>query len=150
VSSAAAEQMYSRHQLCADLQPSEKCFRVQQYNEGSFDLCFHEHVPSHRISQVSGLEVLRALAGQYASWTGTNILHSRLNKRHGNPSRYPVLVHHVSYPEEGVIRYSVCAGRAYAWFDAVLAPDCFRQFGNHGGETRKSRKREKGKKQVCR
>gem|GEM_PF-2517850 len=127
MSSQISEELYSRHQLCDDLHSGEKCFRVQRYNEGRFDLAFHEHVPSHRISQESGLEVLRALAGHYAGWAGTSILRSRLNNRPGPLSRYPVLVHQVTYPEEGAIRYSVSSGAVYAWFDAVLTPSRFRQ-----------------------
>lgn len=127
MSSPTSEQIYSRHQLCADLKPGDKCFRVQLYNEGTFELSFHEHVPSHRISQESGLEVLRALAGHYAGWAGTSILRSRLNNRPGNPSIYPVLSYDISYPEEGVIRYSVSSGSVSAWYDAVLIPARFRQ-----------------------
>lgn len=121
------ESMDSGKNLCPDLRAGDKCFRVQRYNEGKFDQLFHEHVPSHRLSLESELEVLRGLAGYYAGWEGTFILHSRLNSRPGGPSRYPVLMHHVSYPEGGVIRRTVSAGSASAWSDAVLSRENFRQ-----------------------
>ncbi len=96
--------MYERYKLCPDLISGHKCFRVQRYNKGSFDEVFHEHVPSHRISLDSELEVLRVLSGHYTDWSGAFILHSHLNKRRGGPSQYPVFTSHVSYPEEGTIR----------------------------------------------
>ena len=119
--------IYSRHQLCPDLRPRERCFRVQCYNEGKFEQVFHEHVPLHRISQASTVEVLCSLVGHYAAWSGSFILNSRLNNRPGGASRYPGFVHHVSYPEKGVIRHYVSSGAASAWSDAVLSLEDFRQ-----------------------
>ncbi len=119
--------MYERYKLCPDLILGQKCFRVQRYNEGNFDEVFHEHVPSHRISLDSELEVLRVLAGHYTDWSGTFILHSRLNKRRGGPSQYPVFTYHFSYPEEGTIRRYVSSGDVSAWSDTVIVHSKFCQ-----------------------
>ena len=118
--------IYSRHQLCPVLLAGEKCFRVHRYNEGQFDQVFHEHVPSRRLSRQTESEVLRGLVGRYAGWEGTYILHSHLNNRPGGPSRYPGFVHNVSYPEEGVLRYTVSSGSVSAWSDTVLTAGSFR------------------------
>jgi hypothetical protein len=121
--------VYSRHHLCPYLRTRERCFVVQCYNQGNFDQVFHEHVPLHRISQESTVEVLCSLVGHYDGWSGLFILNSRLNNRRGGPSRYPSYVHHISYPEEGVIRHYVSSGSILAWSDAVLSPEIFRPMG---------------------
>jgi len=118
--------MYSKQLLCPDLQVGDKCFRVQRYNEGEFNLVFHEHVPARRLSLNTEIEVLRGLIGRYADWDGTYILHSHLNSRSGGPSRYPGFVYHTSYPEDGVIRRTVGSGAVSAWSDTVLIPSRFR------------------------
>jgi len=118
---------YTRYRLCPNLNPGEKCFCVQRYNEGKVDEVFHEHVPSHRISLDSEIEALRALVSHCAGWPDTFILHSHLNNRRGGPSRYPGFTSHVEYPEEGVIRRYFSSGGATAWSDTVIAPGSFRQ-----------------------
>ncbi len=124
---ATPGEMYTRYRLCPDLKVKEKCFRVQLYNEGKVDEPFHEHVPSHRISLDSEIEVLRALVGLYAAWPGTFILRSHLNNRRGAPSRYPGFMSHVEYPEEGVLRRYFSSGSATAWSDTVIATSNFRK-----------------------
>ena len=124
---AIPRDIYTRQHLCPDLKVKETCFRVQRYNEGTIEEVFHEHVPSHRLSLDSEIEVLRALVDHCAGWPPTFILHSRLNNRRGGPSRYPGFMSHVMYPEEGVIRRYFRSGHAVAWSDAVIVANRFRQ-----------------------
>jgi len=119
--------MYSGFKLCPDLKIKQKCFRVRRYREGGFEETFHEHVPSHRISLESELEVLRGLVDQCAGWPPTYILRSRLNKRRGGPSQYPGFTSHVEYPEPGVIRRYFSSSHATAWADEVVVPASFRR-----------------------
>ena len=118
--------MYEDHKICTELIHGEKCFRVHRYCKGEIAELFHEHVPSRRISLESETEVLRALVGQCEGWNGMFILHSRLNNRTGGPSRHPVFLSKVSYPEAGVIRRYSSAGNATAWSDTVISPGGFR------------------------
>jgi hypothetical protein len=120
---------YTRFKLCPDLKIKEKCFRVQRYKEGAYEETFHEHVPSHRLSLESELEILRGLVDQCAGSPPTFILHSRLNKRGGKPPQYPKFIAHVEYPEPGVIRRYFGLSRATAWSDEVVGPALFRPTG---------------------
>jgi hypothetical protein len=115
------ESIYSRDHLCPELKPGKKCFVVQQYGNGACSVVFHEHVPSHRISQESELAVLHDLALHYSGYSAVSILHSRLNGRRGGPLRFPVFPHHVSYPEEGVLRHSLTCTSASVWLDSVIS-----------------------------
>jgi hypothetical protein len=121
--------MYTRDHLCSELKPGLKCFVVQQYNEANVTIAFHEHVPAHRISQESEGAVLHDLALHYGGYSGISILRSRLNNRRGDPTRFPTFHHHVSYPEEGVIRQSVTCTSATVWLDSVISPQEFRKHG---------------------
>jgi hypothetical protein len=118
--------MYEGHNLCPELAVGQVCFRVKTYNDGIFESVFHEHVPSHRISQDNAIEALRSLVARYSEWPGTFILHSLLNERRGKPSRYPGFVSHTSYPEPGVIRHYISAPRAHAWYDSIISKAKFR------------------------
>jgi hypothetical protein len=122
-----AKSMYSRDHLCPDLRPGNKCFVIQQYSGPTMGVVFHEHVPSHRISQESELAVLHDLALHYSGYGGVSIPHSRLNGRHGGPTRFPVFPHHVSYPEEGVLRHSLTCTSASVWLDSVISATAFRK-----------------------
>lgn len=126
---AADGGLYEGHHLCPDLVPGQMCFRAKTYNEGVFETVFHEHIPSHRISQESANEALRSLVARYSEWPGTFILRSHLNKRGRNPECYPGFIHHVSYPEPGAIRHTVSGPRAHAWHDSVLSKAAFRPPG---------------------
>jgi hypothetical protein len=123
------KEMYTGFEICPDLKLKEKCFRVQLYdhNKVKYEEVFHEHIPMRRISLDSELEALRALVDHFAGWPATFILHSRLNNRPGGPSRYPVFVCNVEYPEKGVIRRYVRSGDALAWSDFVISQGDFRQ-----------------------
>lgn len=118
--------IYTRYKLCHNLCVGQKCFRVQKYSEGIHEMVFHEHVPSHRISQDSSQEVLRTLVVHFAGWSAQYILSSNLNNRRGAPSRGPIPLYYVDYPEEGVVRYTVSGGNTNAWYDKVIAPNDFR------------------------
>lgn len=124
-----AERMYTRDHLCPELTASSKCFVVQVYKGGKASIAFHEHVPSHRISRESEDAVLHDLALRYGGYGGISILHSRLNNRGGQPKRFPIFLHHVSYPEEGVIRHSITCTSASIWLDCVILPRAFRKQG---------------------
>ncbi|MEJ2106123.1 MAG: hypothetical protein P8X48_02185 [Acidiferrobacteraceae bacterium] len=119
--------MYEEYKICPMLSRKEKCFRVQQYEEGNVVEVFHEHVPANRISLDSEMEVLRTLVGQVAGWNGQFILHSRLNERRGGPSKYPSFISNVSYPEKGVLRRYIRSGGVTAWSDTVVTPGEFRR-----------------------
>lgn len=125
--------MYENYKICPLLSVKEKCVRVQRYTEGEFIECFHEHVPSRRLSLDAESEALRALVGQCAGWNGALILHSRLNNRKGGPSRYPGLTSHVGYPEAGVIRRYWSAGDVTAWSDTVIVASSFRSEHTENG-----------------
>lgn len=118
--------MHSGFQSCPELKVRDKCFRVHWYEHGNVEEIFHEHVPSHRLSLESGLEVLRGLVSQCARWPLTDILRSRLNERPGEPYRYPGFRSHVEHPEPGVIRRYFGSGPATAWYDEVIDPAKFR------------------------
>lgn len=122
----AANEMYEGYDLCPELAIGQVCFRVKIYKAGIFEGVFHEHVPSHRISQDRAIEALRSLVARYSEWPGTFILRSLLNERSGEPSRYPGFVIHTSYPEPGVIRCYVCASRVNAWYDSIISKAKFR------------------------
>lgn len=118
--------IYTGDQLCTDLRPRQRCFRCARYNEGHIAEVFHEHVPSHRLSQTSAIEVLRTLSSHCVGWPAAYILHSALNKRSGGPTRYPGFITDVSYPEPGVVRCTVSTGNGWAWMDRVVLPESFR------------------------
>ena len=127
VKTSDSEALYDGHDLCPKLSPGQMFFRVKTYNEGVFETVFHEHVPSHRLSQDSATEALRSLVARYSEWPDAFILHSLLNKRGRNPQCYPGFAHHVGYPERGVLRHTVGASNAHAWHDAVVEKGSFRQ-----------------------
>lgn len=118
--------MYERFKLCSDLEAREKCFRVLEYSCGEISEVFHEHIPTHRISQDSAMEALRALVSQFEGWGGRFNLHSRLNNRPGGPDQYPGFLCHVTYPEPGVIRRYVNSSDVTAWVDQVINRGAFR------------------------
>ena len=121
--------VYTRDHLCPELKAGSKCFVVQQYKDGEVLVTFHEHVPSHRISQESEGAVLHHLALHYGGYSGPSILHSRLNNKRGDLARFPTFHHHVSYPEQGVVRHSVTCTHATVWLDSVISPKAFRKQG---------------------
>lgn len=125
--STSRQGIYTRYRLCPDLSPKQKCIRVQRYKEGRSEEVFHEHIPSHRLSQASEVEALRALASHYAAWPAIFILHSYLNGRKAGPQRYPGFTNHVEYPEEGVIRRYFGAHGVTAWSDTVVTASDFRR-----------------------
>ena len=118
--------MYENFKLCPILGFKEMCLCVQQYSDGMITELFHQHVPSHRLSQAAEFEVLRCLVGKFASWNGQYILHSRLNRRTGGPSQHPRFCSKVEYPEPGVIRHYISSGNTSAWSDRVIRAGEFR------------------------
>jgi len=79
------------------------------------------------LSQENANEALRSLVARYSEWPGRFILHSLLNNRGSNPQCYPGFIHHVSYPELGVIRHTVSTSNAHAWYDTVISKAAFRR-----------------------
>jgi hypothetical protein len=114
-------QHYDGHQLCDTLIAGQTCFRADLYQSGLFNMVFHEHIPAHRISEARGNEVLRSLAARHSDWPGKFILQSHLNQRGEERGCYAGFVHHVSFPEPGVVRTMVSAPTAHAWRDAVVS-----------------------------
>jgi len=114
-------QHYDGQQLCDTLIAGQMCFRADVYRSGVFNMVFHEHIPAHRISEARANEVLRSLAARYSDWLGKFILQSHLNQRGQEPAFYPGFVHHLSYPEPGVVRTMVSTPTAHAWRDAVVS-----------------------------
>lgn len=77
----------SGFQLCEDLVPKQKCFKLRRYNQGVFEPLFHEHVPAHRISFDAAKEVLRALVVRFENLAASQILSCHLNDRGRKPIR---------------------------------------------------------------
>ena len=123
--------IHMSHQLCPELKTSELCFRSHGYRNGAISETMHEHIPAHRISQESAREAVRALAEHSAGWPAVFMLHSRLNNTSGGPPRYPTFVTNVSYPEEGVVRYTISSGDGWAWFNKVINLQDFRRSTDH-------------------
>lgn len=119
------DQMYSHFQLCKDIEPKQKCFRLRRYNQGVFEDVFHEHVSKHRISLDSAKEMMKALVLRHEEVTAQHILRCYLNKGR-NPKALDHLKIVVGYPEPGVIRRYI-GHNIQAWMDEVIDPGKFRQ-----------------------
>ncbi|QBC44735.1 hypothetical protein [Iodobacter fluviatilis] len=122
---------YSNFKICKKLRKKEKCFRVELYNNGLFVEVFHEHIPTHRISEQNAHGVLKALIIHYSEQEAVSIFHSYLNKRGKNPSVPATFNFHMEYPEPGVIRKYICSHTVNTWFDEVISTDYFRPSGNN-------------------
>ena len=120
-----SDEMYSGVQLCNDLKPKQRCFRLRKYNEGTFDDIFHEHVPDRRISAGNAREMMKALVLRYEEAHAERILRSYLNSRRGSPAACNPFQITVEYPEPGVMR-TYCGTNVQAWMDEVIAPGKFR------------------------
>ena len=119
--------MYSGFQLCARLEPGEKCFRLRKYEQGEFIELFHEHVPAHRISQDNAMAALKSLVLRYQEAEAGRILRHYLNGRGSSPKAEDhYCLFHVEYPEPGVIR-KYCGINIEAWMDEVIDPGKFRE-----------------------
>ncbi len=117
--------MYTRFQLCSDLKPKQKCFKLRRYNEGLFEDVFHEHVPNHRVSLDDALAMMRTLVLRYEGHEASSILRHYLNTRGRKPSARH-LRFDVEYPEPGVIRRYCSSNHIHAWMDEVISPEQFR------------------------
>jgi hypothetical protein len=120
------DQMYSGFQLCNDIEPKQKCFRLRRYNQGVFEDVFHEHIPKHRISLDSSIEMMKALVLRYEEFAAPYIIRCYLNSRGRNPAAINLLRIVIEYPEPGVIR-RYCGNDVQVWMDEVIAPEKFRQ-----------------------
>lgn len=117
--------MCDGYKICPTLQEGEKCVRVQKYDQGRIRELFHEHVPSHRISDDQLHDTLKALIGLFGGWSAEAVLHSRLNNRKGGQVRSPNFIYHETYPEKGVLRIYLSSGDITTWFDSVVQPSAF-------------------------
>jgi hypothetical protein len=120
------DQTYSRFQLCNDMEPKEKCFRLRRYNQGVFEDVFHEHVLKHRISLDRGIEMMKALVLRHGEFAALYILRCYLNSRGRDPEAYHFQIN-IKYPEPGVIRRYCGSYNVQAWMDEVIVPGKFRQ-----------------------
>lgn len=118
--------MYSGFQLCNDMEPKQKCFRLRRYNQGVFDDIFHEHVPKHRISLDSAIELMKVLVLRHSEVAAPYILRCYLNSRGREPQALDPFRCDVEYPEPGVIRRYCSSNNVQAWMDEVIDPGKFR------------------------
>lgn len=79
ISMSKDREIYSGFEICNDLQPNQKCFRVRLYKEGRFRDKFHEHIPKHRISQQNAIDCLKTLVIRCLDWRYSYILGTYLN-----------------------------------------------------------------------
>ncbi|MSP43669.1 MAG: hypothetical protein EXR08_09945 [Alphaproteobacteria bacterium] len=112
---------YENYRLCPDLKIKEFCIVLEQYHDGSFDREFHQHIPSHRLSQPSKIEMLKALVVRYAQFGPETIVSAYVNERGHSPLHSDQFRFHNSYPEPGVQRV-YCGTNTKAWIDQVIAP----------------------------
>lgn len=117
---------YSGFQICDDLKPNQKCFRIRLYKEGEYEDLFHEHIPKHRISGDSAINFMRTLVAKYSEWNDSTILSTYLNNRRGKPTANRSIQMPIEYPEPGVMRRYCCSGDVDVWMDEVIEPDIFR------------------------
>ena len=123
------EQACSGFELCPTLQPRFRCIRIRRYNAGrgeAFTELFHEHIPEHRASEYSSVEILRALVVAHAKMEASEIVRCYLNRQGHKPEASDLLQIHVEYPEPGVIRKG-CGGDVQGWIDKVCTPARFRK-----------------------
>ena len=119
--------IYPGWQICETLCPNEKCFRVRIYSSGSYKDVLHEHIPKHRLSLDSSLNLLKNLLTKYSEWDDSMIINSYLNNRRGNPRKNLTIQWPVEYPEPGVFRRFCSCGNVTVWMDEVITPDEFRK-----------------------
>ena len=126
---AITAQAYSGVQICPTLLPKLRCIRISRYNAGHgepFTELFHEHVPEHRASEDSTVEMLRALVVAHARMEASEILRCYLDRRGHKPEASNLLRISVDHPEPGVIRKG-CGGDVLGWIDTVCSPARFRK-----------------------
>lgn len=119
---------YEGWMLCNALEPKMKCFRMTQYDSGSFVERFHEHVGSRRISEEKAGYLLRSLVCRFCGESGMsaeNIPRNFLNANGREPPASDALCLHVTFPEAGVKRV-YCGAITKAWYDEVISNDLFR------------------------
>ena len=111
--------IYENCKPCEILKPSERCFVVEQYNEGAFLRKFHKHVPATRLSNEAILRVLRLLVIYFRGIDPDTIVNIHLHKR-GRWSladeRYFRV--RVTYPAPNVMR-TYCGIVTVAWSDVM-------------------------------
>ena len=113
--------------ICKELKATEKCFRVQQYENGDFIELFHEHVPSSRISAQESFQFLRTIIIKNHPLESSEILRTFLNSRGKNPARIQFFNSHTEHPEPGVIRKYFCSQGINTWYDEVVSFSDFRR-----------------------
>jgi hypothetical protein len=123
---------YDDWNLCVDLKPKEKCFRLFQYDNGTFNEEFHMHVPKHKISNENSGIFLQALVFRFLGGTGMSaehILAHLVNNRAGMPNREDTFMWHTTHPEPGALRHT-CGTNTKAVWDEVISPNQFRTAGD--------------------
>ena len=119
--------LYSGFEICTNLKPNQKCFRVRSYKEGKYYDTFHEHIPKHRISQDNAINFLKTLIVKYLEWNDSYVLGAYLNNRGKKPAANQSIQMPIEYPEPGVMRRYCCSGNVNIWMDEVIQPDEFRK-----------------------
>lgn len=117
--------MYSNIQTCPTLTPSEKCIRVDEFNQGRTINRFHKHVPKNKLAKKRHYMLLRSLVLLFEQANAEQIVEVHLTRR-GNAASVPLRYRIVTeYPEEGVLR-EYCGIDVCASIDTVFVPASFR------------------------
>ena len=117
--------LYSNIQTCPTLTPSEKCIRVDEFNQGRTIKRFHKHVPKHKLAKKRHYMLLRSLVLLFEQANVDQIVEVHLTRR-GKAASVPLRYRIVAeYPEAGVLREN-CGTDVFAWIDTVIEPASFR------------------------
>jgi len=108
-------------QICDSLKPSEKCIRLKRYNHGEGDLLtelFHEHFPSHRISENAQIEMMKAMLLTYGKAEAPYILRCYLNDHGREPPHYDAFRFSPPDLQDGWLRLTCRCGDFEAWLES--------------------------------
>jgi len=113
-------EIYTGFKICKTLGAKEKCFRLEQSEDGVMKEIFHEHMPKHRISTINCFNFLRALLVRYSALGDPEILRTYINDNGKSPVGIELYKGHWEYPEAGVFRQYCDSGQLLAWYDEVI------------------------------
>ena len=117
--------MYTGYPLCRDLEPKTLCIRLRQYQSGTYEELYHEHVPAHRLSRQKCIEMMKAMVLRFSRCGPYQVVRSYLNERGKEPPADDPFQIVVEYPEQGVLR-THCGTNVQVWCDSVISPASFR------------------------
>jgi hypothetical protein len=120
--------MYEGFKICDELRPSEVCLVVEQYKDGTFKRCFHQHIRKSKLSNDARINLLKALVVRFFGGSGMGaeqIVNLYVGSRGKSRSATNLRIV-TSYPEPGVLR-TYCGSNTVAWTDQVIVPNKFRR-----------------------